>query len=181
MKAKMRFSPLRRQRSSPVALMLGFKCWRVTHQVLQWITFDLWRWGSWDQSGPLHLLYREMHTFLALKGERQDAWNKRQKTKGWRTFRSQALRPPVGFSFRKVSRVFEDTRPFCDTSRSFGFVRVLEDSDVSWNKSSPRMWKDIEVSGKLIGVREFLLLWVFSFFFFSLLHHSASPMALENT
>lgn len=45
------------------------------------------------------------------------------------------------------------------TSPSFGFVRVLKDSEeVSCNKSSHRIWKDIEVSGNWIeGVREFLL------------------------
>lgn len=103
---------------------------------------------------------------------RQDAWTKRQTTKGWRTFRSQVLRPPVGFSFRKVCRVFEDAQPLTTPRGPLGlleFSKTLMFPETNPVPGCGRMLK------YLLNWQEFQFLLLCFFFFLS-----SSPFCIPN-
>lgn len=115
----------------------------------------------------------EMLTFLCELSQNKkgrEAWKKKKKKK-----RNSALFTGFPFPCRflipaRQVEYFWRHPGFTVPSQSFGFVRVLKDSEeVSWNESSHRIWKDIEVSVNWIeGVTEFLLL--FFFFYFTIRH-----------
>lgn len=101
----------------------------------------------------------------------KEAWKKQKR---W-ALCSQTFPSRVGFSSRQACQVFLTTPRFL---RYLIFLWVCQSSQrlrkkVSWNESSHRIWKDIEVSANWIeGVTEFLLLLlcVFFFFYFTIQH-----------